>query len=256
MGWPIPGEWPGVGGATDVGGTTSSEGTGGHLVVDPRAGALGDGGHILTGEPGGTTTTVGAGGRIEVGGDEDDLPPVGGESDGESGGESGGREGNAAVGGVTDLGGRDATPAPGGEGPSGGGAGHGGGADRPEGGGADEDVVGTCAQPLDYTIGDFVRGSTEGRLSNVSGASCVGSNATSRADVVYQFSPERDGPVCLSLGGSTFDTLLVVRQRECSSDDAADEVDCNDNAPDIAGGTHKMDSACILHRYYSIFQGY
>ena len=42
-----------------------------------------------------------------------------------------------------------------------------------------------------------------------------------------------DGVVCVSLGGSAFDTVLHVRGGDCA---AESELACNDDSRDIAGG--------------------
>lgn len=53
------------------------------------------------------------------------------------------------------------------------------------------------------------------------------------AEVVYAFSPDAEGAYCLSTLGSTFNTVLYVREDVC--DDPGREILCNDNNDAIAG---------------------
>ena len=83
----------------------------------------------------------------------------------------------------------------------------------------------TCATAYDITVDRGVfRGSTSG-MDNDYQASC-GGDADS-PDAVFHLSLTQRSNVILSLQGSSYDTVLFVREGQC--DDQSREIDCNDD---------------------------
>ena len=111
--------------------------------------------------------------------------------------------------------------------------------------------AGTCAEPIAVGVGQVVIGSTADAANEQSG-SCGGGDAN---DVVYVFEAAADGVVCVSLGGSAFDTVLHVRGGDCA---AESELACNDDSRDIAGGLQSALEVMVTAgtSYYVVVDAY
>mgnify|MGYP005839706793 CR=1 FL=1 len=78
-------------------------------------------------------------------------------------------------------------------------------------------------------------GSTAGRANALGGASCGGTNAP---DYAYQWTAPSAGTYTIDTFGSSFDTVLYVRDASCGGDELA----CNDDA----GGTYQSQVTVTL----------
>ena len=102
---------------------------------------------------------------------------------------------------------------------------------------------GTCDAPTPIVAFGPVQGSTAGRVAADEG-SCGGVGP----EVVYVFSVDGPGDLCLSTAGSPTDTVLHVRSTLCA--DPASEVDCNDDA---VGTTSEITLAAEANVDYFVF---
>jgi len=82
--------------------------------------------------------------------------------------------------------------------------------------------AGSCEEPFVVKRPGTVIGELAGSGATFEG-SCGGTAGT---DVVWSWTAPRDGAVCLDTVGSTFDTVLYVRQGDCGT---GAEVGCDDN---------------------------
>ncbi|MCA9537823.1 MAG: hypothetical protein KC620_02980, partial [Myxococcales bacterium] len=110
--------------------------------------------------------------------------------------------------------------------------------------------AGTCDAPAPYQVGTVVTGSTTGGVNLISDATCGGGGAG--PDSVYAFTARGDGPVCLSLAGSSYDTVLSVRVDPCG--DAASEAICNDDAVGLQSRLELAATAGTT--YYVVVDGF
>ena len=95
----------------------------------------------------------------------------------------------------------------------------------PEGGGI-------CEAPVEYSLGEVLRGTIADGLSRDTAVGCL--QAGAGPEKVHRFTVDAAGPVCLQTRGSNFDTALYVRSAACLGPDSV-EVACNDNSA-FAGG--------------------
>jgi hypothetical protein len=75
-------------------------------------------------------------------------------------------------------------------------------------------------------------------------SSCVGSGGTYLHPLWYSFVPPADGTVDLDTWGTLGDTAMALFQGACSA--AATPLDCNDDAPDAAGGYSKLTTQSVV----------
>ncbi len=96
---------------------------------------------------------------------------------------------------------------------------------------------GSCPQTnLGSTLPVSVSGSTAGRANALSGASCGGGGGA--PDYAYQWAAPSAGTYTIDTFGSSFDTVLYVRNASCGGTELA----CNDDA----GGTNQSQVAVTL----------
>ncbi|MCB9530027.1 MAG: hypothetical protein H6701_16855, partial [Myxococcales bacterium] len=98
-------------------------------------------------------------------------------------------------------------------------------------------VEGTCREPVATGCGDarpvgFGRHDAIAEGDSAFGlASCTfPPNSTDGPEVVFAFTPDVAGDVCVSTAGSAFDTVLTVRRDPC--EEAGSEIACNDDVGD------------------------
>ena len=88
---------------------------------------------------------------------------------------------------------------------------------------------GACAEAAPYQIGSVARGTTEGANDAHNYAGTCGGRVRTSPEDVYSFAAGADGYVCLSTVGSSFDTVMYVRQNDCAAGPEVDGSACGRN---------------------------
>ena len=87
--------------------------------------------------------------------------------------------------------------------------------------------AGTCSDPEVVTDGTYM-GSSAGQGSDHTGSAVCGFGSGNGPEAVFAYTPTLAGEICVSTSGSSYDTVLYVRQGVCDMQSA--ELTCNDDA--------------------------
>jgi len=92
---------------------------------------------------------------------------------------------------------------------------------------------GACSEAMPYQIGSVARGTTAGPADSHNYAGTCGGRPRVSPEDVYSFAAGADGYVCLSTVGSSYDTVMYVRETDCAagSEVSGDACGSNLNGP-------------------------